>query len=214
MDARDIAIRTILGEAANESPMGQAAVAHVLMNRAADPRWPSTIQDVALQPKQFSAWNSGAGGNDLVNKYGPGSNPYEKVGAIYDAVAAGQIADPTGGATHYYSPAGMEALVSQGAQSNILPRWLQQENEYRGSPTVTIGGHIFTGKASSEAGLPAATVEPELPEVTWQQGLADAAEWLAPQPIVQPDLGPSPQVKFQPRRRDTSAAYRTLFEGI
>lgn len=150
MNARDIAIRTILGEAMGEGTMGQAAVAHVLRNRAADPRWPSTIGDVALQPKQFSAWNAGAGGNDLVREYGPESDPYQKAGMVYDAVMAGKIPDPTGGATHYYSPAGMQALVNDGSQSNILPNWLQQENARRASAPVTIGGHVFTGQAGGE----------------------------------------------------------------
>lgn len=214
MDPRDIAIRTILGEAANESPMGQAAVAHVLMNRARDPRWPSAIQDVALQPKQFSAWNEGAGGNNLVNKYGPGSSPYEKVGAIYDAVVSGQIADPTGGATHYYSPVGMEALVSQGAQSNLIPRWLDDENARRGGNTVTIGGHIFTGQAQG-SGLPVATVEEDFQIPDWATGLASVAQNYLQQPQVQaPQMAPRPVAQIQGSGRDPMAAYRSIFEAI
>lgn len=151
MDARDIAIRTIIGEAANEGPEGWAAVANVLRNRAADPRWPEQIAEVALQPKQFSAWNSGAGGNDLVNRYGPDDSLYQRVGAVVDHVLSGQGQDNTGGATHYYSPAGMRALVNQGAQSNTLPNWLQQENQRRSGAPTRIGGHIFTGMAEGSA---------------------------------------------------------------
>lgn len=143
---RDIVIRTILGEAAGEGPQGQAAVAHVVKNRMHDPRWPSYAADVALQPKQFSAWNKGAGGNHLVNKYGPGSDPYEDVGNIVDGVWSGDIFDPTGGATHYYSPAGMEQLVAEGSQTNLLPRWLDAEASRSGGMT-TIGGHNFVGSA-------------------------------------------------------------------
>lgn len=145
---RDILIRTIIGEAANEGPEGWAGVAHTIRNRSKDPRWPSGVADVSLQPKQFSAWNKGAGGNHLVHKYGPDSGVYQNVGKIADQVFAGEYADPTGGATHYYSPAGMKALVNSGAQSNVLPRWLQQETDRRGGNTTTIGGHIFTGLAS------------------------------------------------------------------
>ena len=102
MDPRDIAIRTILGEAIGESPQGQAAVAHILLNRARDPRWPSTVHEVAMQPNQFSAWNAAnKGGNEHVRKHNPGSDPYQKAAAIYDGVLAGNIADPTGAATHY-----------------------------------------------------------------------------------------------------------------
>lgn len=146
---RHIVISTIIGEAANESEAGQAAVAHVIKNRVEDPRFGSDASAVALAPKQFSAWNSGAGGNDLVRKYGPGDALYERVGQIVDGVWSGQIEDMTNGATHYYSPKGMEHLVETGAQQNLLPRWLQQENAARGHATVQIGGHIFTGKAQT-----------------------------------------------------------------
>lgn len=147
MNQRDIVIRTIIGEAANEGPEGWAAVASVLRNRAADPRWPDQVGTVALQPKQFSAWNEGAGGNSLVHKYKPGDATYDRVGQVVDQVMAGQMPDPTGGATHYYSPRGMDALVSEGSQSNRIPRWLTQESQRRAGNNVTIGGHIFTGLA-------------------------------------------------------------------
>ena len=143
---RDIAIRTVIGEAANEGQAGWGAVASVLQNRASDSRWPSTVADVALQNQQFSAWNSGAGGNHLTNKYNPGDDLYERVGQTVDSVFSGQTQDSTGGATHYYSPRGMEMLVNEGSQSNVLPRWLQEENDRRGGQTTNIGGHIFTGQ--------------------------------------------------------------------
>lgn len=216
MNARDIAIRTILGEAAGESPLGQAAVAHVLLNRAADPRWPSTLSEVALQPKQFSAWNKGAGGNHLVNKYSPGDAAYERVGAVYDAVISGSIADPTGGATHYYSPAGMQALVDQGAQSNLLPRWLQQENQRRGADPTTIGGHIFTGAAQGTPTLPQPTVpivaeedEPTLPGILAMAGQSMMQASAAPTPP--PLMAPQAQ-GYTPTSRDVS--YSNLFQKL
>ena len=100
---RDIAIRTMLGEASGEGPEGMAAVAHVLFNRKKAGRWGDSIKDVALQPYQFSAWNKGEGGNSLVNKYGPDSEEYQRAARLYDLVSAGVIPDPTGGATHYYA---------------------------------------------------------------------------------------------------------------
>ena len=143
---RDVVIRTILGEASGESAEGQAAVANVIRNRVADSRYADDAMGVAMAPQQFSAWNSGAGGNDLVNRYGPGDGNYERVGQIVDQVWSGQIRDNTGGATHYYSPAGMQALVSAGQQSNLKPRWLDEQNGQRGYAPTVIGGHIFTGR--------------------------------------------------------------------
>lgn len=143
---RDAVIRTVIGEAAREGETGWAAVAHVVRNRVEDPRFDNNARDVVLSPKQFSAWNDGAGGNDLVNRYGPASQLYQQVGQVVDQVWSGDIPDVTGGATHYYSPRGMDALVSAGHQSNIEPRWLDEQNRERGVPPVEIGGHIFTGR--------------------------------------------------------------------
>ena len=144
---RDTMIRTVIGEANNQGPRGQEAVAHVLMNRAADRRFPSNLTAVAKQHKQFSAWNSGVGGNSLVRKYNPGSLQYNRAAKAVDRVLSGQSKDPTGGATHYYSPAGMRAHVRRGEQHNLLPRWLQAMNNERGGGPTKIGGHLFTGKA-------------------------------------------------------------------
>lgn len=148
---RDIGIRTMLGEAAGEGDTGLAAVAHVIRNRAVDEegRWPKSITGVALQEKQFSAWNSGAGGNNP-GKWVKGSARYEQAGKIFDAVMSGRHVDPTGGATHYYSPSGMTALVQGGSQGNLIPRWLQAEKKRAGG-VIKIGGHIFTGKARMPA---------------------------------------------------------------
>jgi spore germination cell wall hydrolase CwlJ-like protein len=154
---RDIGIRTMLGEAANEGADGLAAVAHVMRNRTSDGRWPTSIAGVALQDKQFSAWNKGAGGNNLVNQYNPGDPIYDRAGQVFDAVMSGRHVDPTGGATHYYSPAGMTALVQQGAQSNTVPRWLDEETARSGG-RIKIGGHIFVGKAGPIDIRPAAQV--------------------------------------------------------
>ena len=143
---RDIAIKTMLGEAGGESDQGLAAVAHVLKNRSGDSRWGGSIADVALAPKQFSTWNEGAGGNNP-GRYKPGTPAYERAGRIYDAVISGHHVDPTNGATHYYSPAGMDLLVREGSQTNRLPRWLEQERRRSGGE-VRLGGHIFVGRAN------------------------------------------------------------------
>jgi len=140
----DVLTRTILGEAASESDAGQTAVAHVIRNRAADPRWPDTLSEVALQRKQFSAWNEGVGGNTLTDKYNPGDPQYERAKA--NAIRAlSSNEDITGGATHYYSPAGMKAHKDRGEQQNTVPKWLQQEASRRDGNNVTLGGHVFTG---------------------------------------------------------------------
>lgn len=44
----------IYNEARGEPLHGQYAVAHVTLNRVADPRWPDTVCKVIYQPAQFS----------------------------------------------------------------------------------------------------------------------------------------------------------------
>ena len=146
---KDVMVRTIIGEAANEGVIGQAAVAHTIRNRVMDQRWGDDPAEVSLQFKQFSAWNDGAGGNSLPTKYNPGDALYDRVAGIVDDVWNGNTRDMTGGATFYYSPAGMNALVAEGSQSNHLPNWLAQENADRGAPPAHIGGHIFTGRVQN-----------------------------------------------------------------
>lgn len=141
-DPADILARTILGEAAGEDALGQQAVLATIMNRVRDPRWPGDPIDVALQPQQFSAWNNGAGGNDLVSR-GAGDPGYAEAYQLASQALAGDLEDPTNGATHYYSPMGMQALVDDGAQANAMPAWYD-EIAAQGAPR-TIGNHVFLG---------------------------------------------------------------------
>ena len=222
---RDIAIRTLLGEAANQGPAGQAAVAHVLLNRARDTRWPATVDQVALQPKQFSAWNTGPGGNDLVHKYGPDSAPYARAAGVLDAVLAGHMPDPTGGATHFYSPAGMQALVDQGVQDNLTPAWWATETARRETDPVTIGGHRFTGRMQAPGvspGLSEATAPPQ-PETDAPAGVLDQlAAWTDDGGLERvqkslkgppaPKIAPPPVVLYRPVKRNTTAPYMSLFQ--
>lgn len=153
---RHIGILTMLGEAGAEGDLGMASVAHVLKNRAGDKRWGGSIKNVALAPKQFSTWNAGAGGNNPAGRYKPGTPIYERAARVYDAVMSGRHVDPTGGATHFYSPRGMQKLVDDGHQSNTLPRWLQNESKKSGG-SIQIGNHIFVGRAGgarAPAGAP------------------------------------------------------------
>lgn len=140
----DILTRTILGEAGGEDAYGQAMVGNVIMNRSKDSRWGGSVADVALAPQQFSTWNSGAGGNNP-NKWNAESPEYKRTLRIAEGIYDGKIEDRTGGATHYYSPAGMKALD----QGYDVPRWAEGENAKREKGSMTYGGHIFTGKAES-----------------------------------------------------------------
>lgn len=123
-DQLDTIARTILGEAMPYDEPGQQAVAWVIRNRAASGDFPSDPAKVAKQPKQFSAWNSGAGGNDLV-RMSASSPRYQQAYQIAKQVFSGGVADPTGGATYYHTPA-------------VNPKW-----DNRMTKTAEVGGHVF-----------------------------------------------------------------------
>ena len=153
-DARDLAIRTIYGEAGGEPDTGKAGVAAVLKNRLAGGQYGGDMQSVILAPKQFSLWNKGDPAGDNARKLSADSPSYQKIGQIYDGVMSGQIPDPTGGATHYYNP-------------NVAsPGWgpkLAQQNDVR------IGNHRFVGTgpagpngANTMAGDPGIVATPQI----------------------------------------------------
>lgn len=122
--------RTIYGEAASETQAGKEAVANVVINRARDRRWPSSIASVCRQPWQFSCWNA----NDpmrarIENKWPGSSNVFDQCVAIAETATRYQLADRTGGATHYY------------ANYIGVPAWVTNSPNARVS--VQIGVHKF-----------------------------------------------------------------------
>lgn len=126
--SRDLMIRTILGEAANEPPQGQAAVASVILNRATSGRYGGTTPaQVVMAPNAFEPWSRRS--KELM-AIKPDSAQYQNVGDIVDMVHSGDIPDQSQGATHFYSPASQAALGRQ------APSWATN--------TITkIGGHVF-----------------------------------------------------------------------
>lgn len=154
---RDLGILTILGEAGGEGDQGMAAVAHVIKNRVTDKRWGGSVGSVVKAPKQFSTWNSGAGGNNPERFRGTAA--YDRAGQIYDAVMNGFTSDLTNGATHYYSPAGMKDLVAGGSQGNLEPGWLATETKRSGGG-IKIGGHVFAGKTGMAGYTPKYETDP------------------------------------------------------
>jgi spore germination cell wall hydrolase CwlJ-like protein len=125
---RDLIVRTVIGEAGNQGPQGQAAVAHVIANRVAAGTYGKTPADVVLAPNQFEPWSTRK--NELL-AINPNSAAYRNVGDIVDMSNSGDIPDPTGGATHFLQ----ENVVRQ-RRGGSLPDWAQQ-------PIARIQDHTF-----------------------------------------------------------------------
>lgn len=144
-DARDAVIRTIVGEADRNMPESWAAIAHVIKNRIDSGRWgPDTsVRSVVFAPKQFSTWNPGID-NPSGKAISPNSPEYQRIAQVVDGVFNNQIADPTGGATHYYSPSGMR-LYGKNA-----PDWAANGTNVR-----KVGSQIFMNMPGDKmAGAP------------------------------------------------------------
>lgn len=127
---RDLLIRTVIGEAANQPEPGQRAVAHVALNRVASGDYGGkTLGDVLLAKKQFEPWETRA--NELMAI--PVASPvYQKTAALVDTVLSGESQDPTGGATYFLNP----DIVRK--RTGALPKWAQ-------GPGQQIGQHVFFG---------------------------------------------------------------------
>jgi spore germination cell wall hydrolase CwlJ-like protein len=129
---RDVLARTIWGEARGEGMAGMIAVGWAIRNRVNDGNdkswWGEGYAGVCQAPYQFSCWNK----NDPNYPYLSGAKPipkseFAKCQAASIAVIDGTMADPTGGATHYYA-----------ATMPRPPGWTGAATK-----TTVIGQHIF-----------------------------------------------------------------------
>jgi N-acetylmuramoyl-L-alanine amidase len=131
--AIDILARTLWGEARGESEAGIVAVAAVVANRtrAQHAHWGLTVEAVCKADRQFSCWNEPQSDADRRNRLsllnvGPENPIFSRCLEIARRTVRGDIDDPTGGANHYFNPAGGTPGWAAGV-SNV----------------VTIGRHKF-----------------------------------------------------------------------
>ena len=113
--------KNIYFEAANQSYMGQQAVAFVTLNRVRSKLYPDSICDVVWQHKQFSWTKDGKSNSPRSVK----NFTIALAAAVYVYNNYGRVKDPTRGAIMYHAV-------------YISPYW---HHDYK--PTVIIGDHIF-----------------------------------------------------------------------
>jgi hypothetical protein len=155
---RELLARTLQAEAGNQGLSGMLAAGSVIMNRANTSGYGNGVRGVILKPGQFSAWNSltgyagGEQGQDMGNMRAS-TDAY----AVADRLLAGEYADPTGGATHYYNPA-----ISQ-------PKWGGGDRWKR------IGDHVFgsadAGRGGQTPQITTSTKGPQMMQEQKPQGL-------------------------------------------
>jgi N-acetylmuramoyl-L-alanine amidase len=125
----EIWARTVLMEASGEGEEGMRAVAHAINNRFKAGKWFSgkTVSETCLFPSQFSCWNTSDPNRRRMAALPDNDSTLVLCRSLVHDVAAGLSADPTDGATHYYST----SMV-------LAPEWAKT-----GTMTKQIGRHKF-----------------------------------------------------------------------
>ena len=130
----DAATRMAIGEAGGERDDGKAAVVHTAINRSKASGVP--LSDVIAQPNAYESVTNGRAA-----KISPDDPEYKRVrDEIVRPALAGQIPDPTGGATHFINHDLQTALGRQ------TPSWAT------GEPRAMIGHHTFYSPDERAAG--------------------------------------------------------------
>ncbi len=96
-DELECLVRNVYHEARGQSALGQAAVAHVTLNRVKSPLYPDTVCGAVWQNGPCS-WTEDGKSDRLTD--------LDALGQAVDialAASRGKIKDPTGGALHYYA---------------------------------------------------------------------------------------------------------------
>lgn len=125
----EIMARTIWGEARGESYEGKVAIGWVIRNRASkSPKynWSSKISQVCLQKFQFSCWNKNDSNLVKIKSVTTSDPTFKECLEIAKKVVAGELADISNGADHYY------------ANYIRRPYWAIGE-----TPVAKIGVHLF-----------------------------------------------------------------------
>ncbi|MBL8275567.1 MAG: cell wall hydrolase [Pelomonas sp.] len=122
----DTLARTLWAEARGEGEKGMEAVACVVLNRAAAPRWwGRNIVEVCRKPAQFSCWNEGTSSLGALRRVTTADPDFVRALAISRRAVAGDLADFTNGALYYHT-------------IEVLPKWVNGC-----PPCFNLGRHIF-----------------------------------------------------------------------
>jgi spore germination cell wall hydrolase CwlJ-like protein len=117
--------RAIYFEARGEDDLGQAAVAHMILNRVQSPLYPDTVREVVWQKGQFS-WTQDGKSARMTDP-----QAIQKAVDIALAVSRGKIKDPTDGALHYF------------AHKRVKPYWAKEGFRF------ILGKHTFVKLAGN-----------------------------------------------------------------
>jgi hypothetical protein len=147
--SRDLVIRTIFGEAGDKDEAGRAAVANVIRNRVSSGRsqlYGEGVEGVIGKKHAFEPWSRPDARQRMLDLREDDPH-YQSIAKIADDIFKGVVQDPTGGATHFYSPSA-QAHLARTDRRKLVPDWA------RGQPLANIGGHLFYAPEGAVRGTP------------------------------------------------------------
>ena len=127
-DPIDIMARTIWGEARGEGHSGMVAVANVIMNRVAHPKWwGNDVISVCTKPYQFSCWLKSDPNREKLIAVTANDPQFADALQIAANAVHGGLDDITHSATSYYD-----------SRMPDPPSWAEAME-----PVAEIGHHLF-----------------------------------------------------------------------
>jgi len=138
--------RALMSEVGTEGNQYLHAVAWAIRNRAAERG--TTITELVTAPSGlYGRQNAGTGAKFVAT----GQDPRERHAVVAHLVLTGQVPDPTGGATHFFSPRTQDVLAARDGGKDaaaIFAAWAAPGGLYPGGavPVVPDGidGNILT----------------------------------------------------------------------
>ena len=149
---REKMIRAVIGEAANQGPIGMQAAAFSMTNRLQAGTYGSTIGDVVTAKGQYSAFNEGNPAGNYAYSVSEDSPTYKAAAAAVDAVLSGSVRDPTFGAVNYANVAEVNRTYTQDEiNRGLAPSQasIDRVNAASADPSaIRIGAHTFTNNSA------------------------------------------------------------------
>ncbi|WP_324255367.1 cell wall hydrolase, partial [Erythrobacter sp. WG] len=192
--AQECLAQAVWYEAASESEAGQRAVAQVVLNRVANPAWPSSVCGVVYQGSERSTGCQFTFTCDGSLARRPGGASWARAQRIAAEALAGSVYAPVGLATHYHT-------------LWVDPYWASSLDHIG-----TIGAHRFyrsrgaMGAASAFAGRYAGFEPAVSGRTAPPPAIAAPAAVAQARPAIAYELGPVPLARQAPRGSGKPAA--------
>jgi N-acetylmuramoyl-L-alanine amidase len=169
--AREAIARVTVAEAANQGDSGRLAVVCTILNRLADGRWGTSVDQVLNARAQFEPVLRAGGDWRAL----PPASPVQRarVDTLVNLLLEGRVPDPTGGALYFQNP---RIVAARAAAGQVSPRLVHFGGR---TPSVVIGDHAFYA-ATGPAAQAVVAVTPPIDAIFVPRPSAETVATAAP----------------------------------